>query len=172
MVKSELKKWKKEGLEKKEIFERADELGYDRKKVTRFLSMYPNKEDRKKYALLNYIVIGIYLAFVSLWVFVANSIYDGVLTIKIAIVITVMVSFIPMVLIYLMATYNPLGYVYLALYIAYQNLRVFEANWEGIINIAIVGVYLGLVYYVKKKLFPFQNYFHTEGKRLGCYSYY
>jgi uncharacterized membrane protein len=160
-----VKRLMKEDLSKQEIFERASEEGLNLKKVSKYLAMYPDPEESKKYNKANRVLIGIYAALVILSIIGAISM---VMDLPPAAILGVLAFslLIPGVVIYCIYKKQSIGYLILCFFLLKGIIDIFKdyqadpaGVWLG------AGISLCLIVYVvvlKNKMFPHQNFFNTK----------
>jgi hypothetical protein len=84
-----------------------------------------------------------------------------------------MPALVPLLIIFMIYKNAANGYLLLMVFAGfsiYQSLPyIFQL--EGLINVALSALFAGFTYYLKKRLFPFQNLFHTAITGRGHYIY-
>ncbi|RVU85575.1 hypothetical protein EOL70_06390 [Leucothrix sargassi] len=160
-----VKQFLKEGVNKKDIFEKAMDEGLNSKRVSKYLAKRPDVEEAKKYEKANYILIGIYAVTVLLGLLNVIPLFKE-LSLPAALGLLAFSLLIPAALIYAIFIKDPVGYFVLAflfirgVLLSFSNLEV-DPVGAGI----DIAVSIGLVIYIvilKGKLFPYQSFFHTK----------
>ncbi len=158
-----------EGLNKQQIYQHAEQQQWNLRKVTKALAAIPEAESLKIYAKYKAFLLAVLqLLVLSRWGFglMAAEQIDSTL------IISLLVPSLLLLLLMLMIYQNRVnGYLLLMVfagYSIYQSLP-YVVYVEGLVNVAVSALLLALAYYLKKRLFPFQNLFHNAISHRGYY---
>jgi hypothetical protein len=151
-----------DGKPRIEILEELLKMYDDKSSISKLIAMTPNRKIKEKYKLLNYtLLFFLVLSFIL-------QIPDVILLFSKNPVQTIVVGFI-VILIYIYCIFQVSkfrGYIYSELFIiailgAFNSLlkinssgETFELNIWTILNISVVLVFVGLAFYLSKKMFP------------------
>ncbi|WP_163932742.1 hypothetical protein [Paraferrimonas sp. SM1919] len=160
-----VKRLLKEGENKASIFEKASAYGLNPKKVSKYLAMYPDSEESKKYNRANNILIGIYSVLFLLGLLGAVPILSE-LPVGAMLGVLAFALLIPSAVIYCIYKKQSIGYLILCFFLfkgIFDSFKGYEADPVGVWVGAAINVCL-IVYVVilKNKLFPHQNFFNTK----------
>lgn len=167
-----IKRLLKEGVNKNEIFDQAVHEGLNSKKVSRYLARYPDPEESKKYNLINNIVVVIYVIAILLSIpatyctfyHLAALYYSDPFHISITGLVAVLfLKFFISHCIYkkiaggyiLMSLLNVIG-----IFFMFDEILTYSSASPGI-ALVINIIFITCVVTLKKRLFPYQNFFHT-----------
>ena len=165
----------KEGVPKKEIFQCAIEEGLDRKKVAKYLAMYPDLNLSIRYERANNILLTIYMLIVAIGVYGAFGLLAQLPT-NAFIIGLVIGLLIPGCIIYLIYTNHALGYLFLAFFSfkgIFDSFKEYDDSTVGVIAVSfgvIVSALLTIYSVVlKRKLFPHQNFLNFKKDDEGLF---
>ena len=165
-----VKRLLKEGENKKTIFDQATEEGLNPKKVSKYLAMYPDKEESEKYNRANNILIGIYSVMVLLSMLGAVSMISELPQAAIYGVLA-FALLIRAAIIYCIYKKQSIGYLLLCFFLfkgILDSFKEYQADPTGVlVGIAISASLLIYVIVLKSKLFPYQNFFNTKKNNEG-----
>jgi hypothetical protein len=160
-----IKKQLAAGLSKKEIFEKASVEGGNLKKVTKYLAMFPDDDESKKYNKANNILIGVYTLLVIIGLLGSISMISELPPIGIALVLSFGLL-IPATVIYCIYKKQSLGYLILCFFLfkgVLDSFKGYESDPASVwIGVSINVVLLIFIVVLKSKLFPHQNFFNTK----------
>lgn len=165
-----VKRLLKEGENKNSIFEKASVEGLNPQKVSKYLAMYPDAEESKKYNRANNILIGVYSVLVLLGLLGAAPILSE-LPVGAMLGILAFALLIPGAVIYCIYKKQSIGYLILCFFLLkgiLDSFKEYEADpiwvWVGV---AINSCFIVYVVILKNKLFPHQNFFNTKKNAEG-----
>jgi hypothetical protein len=165
----------KQGVDKGEIFARAIDQGLNPKKVSRYLSGFPDKSLSEKYHKANIIFLSIYgaLVFRGIW-----SVY-GMLSespLKARLIIFGVIGFfliIIVALMYLIYKKRAVGYMALLPFLIKGISNAFKGyEQDPLGSLAAASMVFGLIAFLiilKNKIFSYQNFFNTKKTGHGIY---
>ncbi|WP_031565934.1 hypothetical protein [Rheinheimera texasensis] len=160
-----VKRLLKQGENKNSIFEKASAEGLNPKKVSKYLSMYPDAEESENYNRANNILIALYSVLVLLGVLGASPFLSG-LPVGAMFAVLAFALLIPGAVIYYIYKKQSMGYLVLCFFLLkgiLDSFKEYEADpmavWVGVIINACLIVYVVIL---KNKLFPYQNFFNTK----------
>lgn len=165
-----VKRLLKEGKNKKDVFKQATEEGFNPKKVSKYLAMYPDIEESEKYNGANNILIGIYSIMVLLSMLGAAS---RISELPQAVIygVVAFALLIPAAVIYCIYKKQAIGYLILCFFLLkgiLDTLKEYEADPVGVlVGVAISASLLIYVVVLKYKIFPHQNFFNTKKNNEG-----
>ncbi|MGF1758216.1 hypothetical protein L4D76_09775 [Photobacterium sagamiensis] len=164
----------KQGLEKKEVFKNALGTGLDKKKVSKYLANFPDKDLSGKYNRANNILIALYSVMSLFGIIVTIGLVSDLPTIAIAGLLIFGILF-PGFIIYCIHKKYATGYLILS-FILFQgiidSLKDLETDPTGVwIGVSISLLLLAYVVILKKKLFPYQNFLNFRKNEDGVYIY-
>ena len=162
----------KEGVDKKEIFKIALEEGLPQKKVSRNLAIHPDKDIAKKYSKANFLLLCLY----SVMVLIGLLSVIGIAAKFSLGVIAGLLCFsmlIPSFIIYSIFNNQSIGYFLLCFFLfkgILDSVKFLESNPKWFLIGVIVNLaMLVFVVILKKKMFPYQNFFNSKKTSEGVY---
>ena len=158
------------GFSKNEIFEKASDEGLNLKKVSKYLAMFPDDEESKKYNKANNILIGVYSLLVCMGLLRLFSMISDISATGI-VALLVIALLIPGVLIYTIYKKQAVGYLVLCIFLlqgVLESFKGYEADpvsfWVSVsINVTLII----FIIILKNKLFPHQSFFNTKKNSEG-----
>ncbi|GDY24697.1 MULTISPECIES: hypothetical protein [unclassified Agarivorans] len=160
-----------DGQTKQQVYEYAEQQQWNLRKVTKILASEPEPGSLKLYAKPKALLLAV-LQFMVLsklvFGFMVAEQVSGQLLLAL-----LMPALVPLLIIFMIYKNAPNGYLLLMVFAGfsvYQSLPyIFQV--EGMINVVLSAVFAGFTFYLKKRLFPFQNLFHTAITGRGHYIY-
>ncbi|MGY5452364.1 hypothetical protein ACVFI8_15700 [Agarivorans sp. MS3-6] len=158
-----------QGKSKQEIYDYAVEQDWNLRRVTRVLASQPDSEALNKYAKQKALLLAV-LQFMVLSKLVFGLMAAEQVSVPLLMAL-LLPALIPLLIIFMIFKNAPNGYLLLMVFAGfsvYQSLPYIN-QLEGIINLLLSAVFAGFTYYLKRRLFPFQNLFHSAITSRGHY---
>ncbi len=170
----ELKKAVKKGKSKDAAFERLKNRRGDLKKGSAYLARIPEKEFADKYSVANNVFLAIYgiLACIGFLALIPDLVNFSALALLFILGLGLI---IPVWILYLIYHKNALGYLLFAVFSFKAIFDSFRSLPDDLFAV-LVGVIMNVllltfVVILKKKLFPYQNFFNTKKDADGLVIY-
>jgi len=169
----QLKKDIKNGLSKEKAFENYEKrANADTKKASRYLAYIPDSQLLKKYSIPNYALIFIFGLLTAGIIIQSLSVLFTSSNLYILLPVFIIELSLYVAILYLLIKGNAVAY----LLVAFLTIRTLgkpignylnEPNTATITPIVIIISMIILAIFIKLKLFPYQNLFHTKKDYLG-----
>lgn len=169
MKMKDVRKLKKEGYSKQEVFDKASEGGAKPKKVAAFLSTIPDPDDAERYNTINNILVALYA------VIIAITVLGGAASLSLSptalIVLIVLAALLHGSILYGVKQKKASYYSIICTFM-FLNCLAGLTDFNSISVLAVISIAIPvsviiLAVYVKKKMFPFQGYYHNKKDKNG-----
>ena len=165
-----VKRLLKDGVDKKEIFDRAVAEGLDAKKVAKHLALYPDPEESERYHKANKTLLIVYSVLTLFGMLAILPLLAG-MPAGAMLVLLGFVLLIPVALIYSISKKQSIGYLVLSFFVLKGVVDSFTDTEGDVTAMAIsmsVGVlFLTFVVCLKLRLFPHQNFINNKKDQDG-----
>ena len=160
-----------QGLSKQQVYDHAEQQQWNLRKVTKALAAIPEPGTLQQYSKQKAFLLAV-LQFMVLSKLVFGLMAAEQVSAQLLMAL-LMPALVPLLIIFMIYKNAANGYLLLMVFAGfsiYQSLPyIFQL--EGLINVALSALFAGFTYYLKKRLFPFQNLFHTAITGRGHYIY-